>query len=391
MIGADRDQVNWKDEERQLNILLVYYEPIPAGQTTHVLSVARGLAARGHRVSVILPAGLERSIEVFRQAEVNVIPLPFRKVMWPLRSIFSLAKLARPGSELSPDVVHIHSQEAGLLGRAIAWIARARAIAYTPQVIDIRRTRWHWLYVLAEYFLAHITDAIVSVSQSDRDRMIRWGIPAQKIVYIPNSIEVNNLSGSRDAKRLRQTLGLDPERPVVMQVGRLSAQKNPLVFVEGAAQVIQEQPDAQFVLVGEGPMREVITQRAESLGLNGAVRLLGWRDNAVDLMAAADVVSLTSEWEGMPHTLLEAMAKSRPVVATAVNGCPDVVADGKTGFLVPPGDTLSWARRVIDLLNTPDLMDEMGQRGKERVAERFSQGKMITRIEDLYFRLVESR
>jgi glycosyltransferase involved in cell wall biosynthesis len=351
-----------------------------------VLSVARGLAARGHHVSVVLPADLERSIKAFQQAEVNVIPLPLQKLLWPLRSIFSLVKLVRSG----PDIVHVHSQEAGLLGRAVAWMAGARAIVYTPQVIDIRRTRWHWLYVLVERFLARITDVIVSVSDSDRERMIRWGIPPQKIVKIPNSVDVNEIDGISDTDRIRKALGLDPERPLVMQVGRLSAQKNPLAFVEGAAQVLQKRPDAQFALVGEGPMREAITQHAETLGLNGALRLLGWRDNAAAMMTAADVVSLTSEWEGMPHTLLEAMAKSRPIVTTDVNGCPDVVVDGKTGFLVPPGDTLVWAERIIDLLENPKLMDKMGRRGRERVIERFSQEQMITCIEELYVGLVES-
>jgi glycosyltransferase involved in cell wall biosynthesis len=383
---ADRGWLKSKDEERQLDVLLVYYEPIPAGQTTHVLSVARGLVARGHHVSVVLPADLERSIKAFQQAEVNVIPLPLQKLLWPLRSIFSLVKLVRSG----PDIVHVHSQEAGLLGRAVAWMAGARAIVYTPQVIDIRRTRWHWLYVLVERFLARITDVIVSVSDSDRERMIRWGIPPQKIVKIPNSVDVNEIDGISDTDRIRKALGLDPERPLVMQVGRLSAQKNPLAFVEGAAQVLQKRPDAQFALVGEGPMREAITQHAETLGLNGALRLLGWRDNAAAMMTAADVVSLTSEWEGMPHTLLEAMAKSRPIVTTDVNGCPDVVVDGKTGFLVPPGDTLVWAERIIDLLENPKLMDKMGRRGRERVIERFSQEQMITCIEELYVGLVES-
>lgn len=386
MSEADRGRLKSKDEERQLDVLLVYYEPIPAGQTTHVLSVARGLAARGHHVSVVLPADLERSIKAFQQAEVNVIPLPLQKLLWPLRSIFSLVKLVRSG----PDIVHVHSQEAGLLGRAVAWMAGARAIVYTPQVIDIRRTRWHWLYVLVERFLARITDVIVSVSDSDRERMIRWGIPPQKIVKIPNSVDVNEIDGISDTDRIRKALGLDPERPLVMQVGRLSAQKNPLAFVEGAAQVLQKRPDAQFALVGEGPMREAITQHAETLGLNGALRLLGWRDNAAAMMTAADVVSLTSEWEGMPHTLLEAMAKSRPIVTTDVNGCPDVVVDGKTGFLVPPGDTLVWAERIIDLLENPKLMDKMGRRGRERVIERFSQEQMITCIEELYVGLVES-
>ena len=366
-----------------LNVLLVYYEPIPAGQTTHVLSLAQGLNERGHHVSVVLPAGLERGARAFRQLGVNVVPLPLGKVAWHPRSILSLSRLIRPGSK-KPDIVHIHSQEAGLLGRVIAWAAGAPAIVYTPQVIDIRRARWHWLYVWMERILAHITAAIVSVSELDRQRMVRWGIPPRKIVHIPNGINLGELTVPVDANRARRALGLNEERPLVMQVGRLSAQKNPLAFVEGAARVIQEHPEAQFALVGEGPLRETVTLRAQALGLNGAVRLLGWRDNAARLMAAANVVSLTSEWEGIPHTLLEAMAMSRPVVAPAVNGCSEIIVDGATGFLTPPGDTASWASRVSHLLNNPALMDEMGRRGRERVEAKFSQREMVAQIESVY-------
>jgi glycosyltransferase involved in cell wall biosynthesis len=338
-------------------------------------------------VSVVLPADLDRSIGAFQAIGVDVIPLPLRKVFWHPRSVFSLVRLVGLGSVRAPDVVHIHSQEAGLLGRATAWMGGAKAVVYTPQVVDIRRARWHWLYVLAEHLLAHVTDVVISVSEADRERMIRWGIPARKIVHVPNAVDLNGADGCGDAVSVREALGLDEGRPLVMQVGRLSAQKNPLAFVDGAARVIRERPDAQFLLVGEGPMREAVALHAEALGLDGAVRLLGWQDNAADLMVAADVVSLTSEWEGMPHALLEAMVKSRPVVATAVNGCPEIVADGETGFLVPRGDVDSWAKRVIDLLNDPVRRDEMGRRGRDRVEDVFSLERMVSCIEGLYLRV----
>jgi glycosyltransferase involved in cell wall biosynthesis len=169
-----------------------------------------------------------------------------------------------------------------------------------------------------------------------------------------------------------------------MQVGRLSAQKNPLALVEGAARVRQERPDARFVLIGEGSLREAVAARIRELGLAGHVRLSGWRDDAARLMAAADVVTLTSRWEGVPHTLLEAMAWSRPVVATAVNGCPEVVVDGVTGYLVSPGEVAGWARCVVALLDDPDAAATMGQQGKRRVEERFSLRDMVARTEELY-------
>jgi glycosyltransferase involved in cell wall biosynthesis len=111
---------------------------------------------------------------------------------------------------------------------------------------------------------------------------------------------------------------------------------------------------------------------------------LGWRDEAFKLMAAADVVSLTSRWEGTPYTLLEAMAWSRPAAATAVNGCTEIVVDGDTGFLVSPGDTIAWARRITDLLSDPVMAAALGQQGRRRVEERFSLREMVARIESLY-------
>lgn len=367
-----------------MKILLVYYEPMPAGQTKHVLSLARGLDRCKYRLTVVLPTNLQRSMAAFRHTGIVVVPLPLRKVVWSPRAVVTLARLIR---QQSFDIVHVHSQEAGLLGRVVARIAGARSIVYTPQTIDIRHARWHWLYVLIERILAHVTDVIVSVNELDRQRLIRWGVPPHKVVTIPNGIDLSAVEGPVDAASLRRKLGLHEERPLVMQVGGLRAQKDPLTFVEGAAHVARERPEAQFALVGAGPLREAVDMRVQALGLNGHVHLLGWHDEAGRLMAAADVVSLTSRWEGAPHTLLEAMGWSKPVVATTVNGCPEIVVDGITGLLVPPGNATAWARRVIDLLNDPVRANAMGRQGRRRVEEMFSLQEMVTRIERLYLQV----
>jgi len=371
-----------------LKILQVYYEPRPAGQTRHVLSLASGLDRRTYHVTVVLPDNLQHSIAAFEQAGVEVVPLPLRKVMWQPRAVATLIHLIR---QRDFDVVHVHSQEAGLLARVVARIAQARVVIYTPQTIDIRRARLHWLYRLSERILAHVTDVLVSVGELDRQRLIQWGIPHNKIVTIPNGVDLSAFDGPVDVGSLRQELGLNKDQPLVMQVGRLSAQKAPLAFIEGAARVVQERPDTQFVMVGEGPLREAAAAHIRALDLDEHVHLLGWREDAFKLIAAADVVSLTSRWEGMPHVLLEAMAWSRPVVATAVNGCPEIVVDGTTGFLVLPGNTTTWAGRVLDLLNEPAKAAAMGRQGRERVEERFSLKEMIARIETLYLQVGKVR
>ena len=363
-----------------MNVLMLYYEPQPSGQTAHVLSLARGLDP-GFRVTVVLPDRLTESVPLFEGTGARVVPLPLRKVTWDPRVIAALIRLIR---DLEIDIVHVHSQEAGLVGRVVARLAGAKAVFYTPQTIDIRRTSWQWLYAQVERLQAAFTDVIISVSDQDRQRLVGWGIPPRKVIALPNGVDLAQFEGPAGINDLRAELGLSADRPVVMQVGRLSAQKDPVAFVEGAAKVLQRRPEVQFVMLGEGPLMEEVATQVQKRGVADSVHLLGWRAKAHRFMPAADVVTLTSRWEGTPFVLLEAMAWSRPVVATAVNGCPEIVDDGLTGFLVLPGDTSAWAGRVLALLDEPARAAEMGRQGRRRVEERYALAKITGRLEALY-------
>ena len=346
-----------------------------------MLSLAQGLDRRDFQLTVVMPENLKKSIDAFMRAGVHVVPLRVRKLAWGSEAIVAFVRLIRDGGF---DLVHIHSQEAGLLGRLLAWSAGARVILYTPQTIDIRRVRWHGPYRLIERLFALITSAVISVNESDRRRLIAWGIPPRKVVTIHNGIDLTEFKKSIDARGLRQSLGLDTDLPLVMQVGRLSAQKDPVAFVEGAAQVVRQCPRTQFALVGDGPLRDAVITRIRELSLEECVHCVGWHKDAYRLIGAAAVVTLTSKWEGAPYALLEAMAWSRPVVATAVNGCPEIVVDGVTGFLVSPGDTVAWAGKVSELLEKPAHANILGQQGRKRVEDEFTQQQMLERIETLY-------
>jgi glycosyltransferase involved in cell wall biosynthesis len=364
-----------------VRILLVYFEPQISGQTAHVRSLVQGLDRGRFDLAVALPDCLPDAAADFQQTGTLVVPLSMRKVAWSPRAVAAFARLIR---EWQPDLVHVHSQEAGLVARPIARLAGARRVLYTPQTIDIRRAQWAWLYQCLERILARVTATIVSVNEADRRRLMSWGILPGKVVAIPNGIELSGSPGAVDATHLRYSLGLDPGRPLVLQVGRLSAQKDPRAFVEGAALVLGEFPGAQFALVGDGPLLDSVAARVRELGLESDVHLLGWREDAARLMPAADIVTLTSRWEGAPYALLEAMACSRPVVATAVNGCPEIIVEGQTGFLVPPGESAAWGAAVVKLLDDPMLAGSMGHQGRKRLEERFSRAEMIQQIEAIY-------
>lgn len=364
-----------------MRVLLIYYEPHPSGQSRHVLSLAQGLDPARHRLTVMLPDHLGELRPDFEQAGAAVVPFPLRKLIADPRTLRALVRRIRASIS---GIVHVHSQEAGLYARMAARLAGAPAVVYTPQTIDIRRARWHWLYALIERVLAASTDRIISVNEADRARMRRWGIPAHKIVTIPNGIDLREFEQVEDADRLRSSLGFTRHDRLVMQVGRLSAQKSPASFVEGAARVVERLPDARFLLVGDGPLRDSVARRIDELGLGDKVRLAGWQAGAQRLMLAADVVTLTSSWEGAPYSLLEAMAWSKPVVATNVNGCGEIVVHGESGLLVPPGDVVAWSEAVLALLGDNTRAGAMGRAGRRRVEQKFTLAQMAESVERIY-------
>lgn len=364
------------------HLLLIYYEPTPSGQSTHVLSLVERLPRERYRLTLVLPDRILPALRPLLPDDIEVVPLPLRKLLWGPGVILPLRRLIR---RRQIDLIHVHSQEAGLPMRLIAPLIGGRSpLLYTPQTIDIRRKRWHWLYLGLERLLAPLTDRIISVNEADRQRLLSLGIAPAKVVTIPNGIDLSRFTAPGDPAELRRSLGLDIDRPLVMQVGRLTAQKDPLMFVAGAARVLREIPQAQFAMIGEGVLHEEVADRIAELGLSDQIRLLGWRDEAFRLMPAADIITLTSRWEGTPYTLLEAMAWARPVVATAVNGCPEVVEDGLTGYLVPPGDSGLWAEKAIILLHEKEKAAEMGRQGRRRVEEIFSVERMAADVEALY-------
>jgi glycosyltransferase involved in cell wall biosynthesis len=362
-------------------VLLVYFEPQSSGQTTHVLSLAGGLNKDKYEITVVLPKHLQNNIDAFNQTGVTTVPLTMGKIFWNPKSMISLMNLIR---RQGIDIVHVHSQEAGLLVRIIARLAGAKTIIYTPQCTNIRNDRWFWFYRLIEKYLSFITDTIISVNGADRLRIIEWGIPSSKVVTIKNGIGLSLFMESIDAEEMKRKMGLDEKQPVVMQVGRLNNQKDPLTFMNGASRVADEHPEVQFVLVGDGPLKDELERHIQELGLNDQFHCLGWQDNGYKLIAMADIISLTSRWEGLPYVLLEAMAWSCPVVATAVNGCPEVVQDGISGYLIPKENAAAWAKSVIKLLENPERSVEMGRRGNERLKEEFSLKKMVEQTERLY-------
>jgi glycosyltransferase involved in cell wall biosynthesis len=364
-----------------IRVIEVVYEPAHSGQAEHVLSLVEHLPRDRFELQVIYPAG--DAVTARRLAELGVAGAgwPMRRLWNPGASVALYRLIRRPGVA----VAHIHGPFAGLWARPAAWLAGA-AVVYTPQTIQLRQKRLEPFYQAAERALGRITDRLISVCQADRDRLIEagWAGPA-RIAVIPNGIDVAAWAGRRMSQvEARRRLGWPADRLVVLQVGRLNPQKAPGDFVAAAALALQAHPAARFYLAGDGPLRPDVQAQIDAAGLSDNVTILGQRPDVPLLLAAADVVALSSLWEGLPIALLEAGALGRPAVCTAVNGSPEVVADGETGFVVPPGRPAALAAAIGRLLDEPALAAQMGERAAARIAARFDAGAMGRAVAELY-------
>jgi glycosyltransferase involved in cell wall biosynthesis len=187
--------------------------------------------------------------------------------------------------------------------------------------------------------------------------------------------------------RLRDELGIPPGAPVVGMVACLKPQKAPVDFVRVARRVAGRIPQAHFLLVGDGELRDEVEAEVKRGSLSGRFHLLGWRRDIPSIFKNLDLLALTSRWEGLPRVVPEAMAASLPVVATRVDGTPEAVLDRQTGFLVEPGDVDGMAERITWLLEHPEAAKSMGRKGSERVGE-FDIEVMVRRQEELYEELL---
>ena len=277
-----------------------------------------------------------------------------------------------------PDLVHTFLFHANFVGRLAAWRAGVTQVISSVRVEETRR-----LHLLGDWVTQGLVDVETCVSESTRAYTHRRaGIPSRKLVVIPNGIDPARFA---DVPPCPEEWNLQRDQEVVATVGRLELQKDPIALVRALARIRRQRPRARLVWAGDGPLRASVQRQAERDA--APVDLLGWVVDVRPLLKRAQVFALASRWEGMPNVVLEAMACGLPVVATRVGGCVEMIVDGETGFLVPPGDADALADRVLRVLSDPALGRRMGRAARERVGEHFSLDAMVRANERLYERL----
>ena len=321
--------------------------------------------------------------ETLRAAGVPLLALDRQRTtdVWPWRRLAALLRQERI------DVLHTHKFGSNVWGAIIGRATR------TPVVVAHEHT---WSFegqrlrrALDRHLVARAADAIVAVSRQDRDKMIALeGIPPERIRVIPTAVAVDAPSHGAD---VRAELGIPPDAPVVVNVAGLRAQKAHDVLIEATALLAERLPDARVIVAGDGPERSRLEALVSARGLDRRFLLLGKRDDVPDILRAADVVALSSDYEGMPLAALEAMAAGRPLVATAVGALPDVVEDGVTGVLVAPRDPAALADALARVAGDRSLARTMGDAARRRAHENYDLRASVRRYEELYVELLSAR
>jgi len=244
----------------------------------------------------------------------------------------------------------------------------------------------------AERICARRTDALVVVADRNRECALPLGIGRpEQYRTIRSGIELEKYAADpAGGAAIRREFALPPDAFVFGTVGRLSEQKAPLDALRAFAAVASEFPDARFVFVGDGPLREETATEAARLGLAARVTFTGLRRDVREFLSAFDVFVLGSRYEGLPRVVPQAMAAGLPVVATAVDGTPEAVTEGVTGLLAPPGDSAAIARGMRVLASDPARARAMGQAGLARVDE-FSARRMVDQLAALYREVAERK
>jgi glycosyltransferase involved in cell wall biosynthesis len=285
------------------------------------------------------------------------------------------------------EVLHSHKFGSNV------WAAVLGRIARVPCVVAHEHT---WSYegqplrrFLDRELIARGTDAFVAVSSDDRRKMIEVErIDPDDVTFVANGIDA---IPEGDGARVREELGIAPDAPVVVAVAVLRPQKALDVLIRAAAELRRELPDLRVLIAGSGDQRDELDRLAGELGAGDAVTLLGIRSDVPDLLAAADVAALSSDYEGSPLAVMEYMDAALPVVATRVGGVPDLIEDGVNGLLVPPRDPSALAAALGRVLRDRAAAAEMGRRGRERRRTEFTIDNTVRTLERMYTEILAGK
>lgn len=316
---------------------------------------------------------------------VEIVKFNKRHVM-DFTVVPKIVKLIR---ERRAAIVHTHLFSANMWGRLAARLAGSPIVVVHEQSVDPWKSGVHFAI---DRFLLRWTDAVIAVSNAVKvyyQDKLRKKNGIFEVVY--NGADFERFASPAGRGRKRKLLGIPPCSMVLGVIGRLVHQKALDVILPAFSEVARSHDGATCIIIGEGPLRKEMEGLAGRLGVAGKVFFIGPQPDIEDWLADVDVMVSASRYEGLSLALAEAMAAAKPVIATDVGGNAELIIDGETGFIVPPEDVGALSSAIIRLLDSPGMMVSMGERGRRRVRENFTEEAMAMKVQALYDRLLAER
>lgn len=364
-----------------LSVLHFTITTVRGGVEEHILLHLQGLDRRCFRPLLACPPELIRALGQDIPSDVQVIPFDRREPN-RMSAAFRFCRILR---QQRVDILHSHMFQASRLASPLG------RICGVPLIIETSHGRESWRKGIkanhaVDRFAGGFVDRYIAVSQAIARYLVDTkGLPEEKIQVIYNGVDMTKFAPLLSARLgAKEALGIAEGDPVLLAVGRLEPQKGHQVLLEAMAKIRGEFPNAKLICLGDGALREKLTETTEELSLENAVRFVGFQNNVREWLAMADITVLPSFYEGLPLSAIESLAAGRPMVATAVDGTPEVVIHEKTGLTVPPGDPTAMAEAICRLLRDPEWAKQLAEVGREYVISQFSLDRFARKTQEFY-------
>jgi len=364
-------------ETHKFSILHTEWSRSWGGQVQRIVLECSKMMAMGHRVVIVCQPGSP----LFKNAREKGIPVEEVRIrgQFDLRAILAIYRLIKK-HEIT--VVNTHSSRDNWVG------SLAAKLAGVPLIV---RTRHHPVPISNSplNFIHKLADGFIATGEAVRAGLVTDNLfSAERVISVPTGVSLERFSLATDCSALKHELGIESATRIVTIVSRLGKTKRHDLFVEAARLVLNELPDVKFLIVGDGMMQEPIQRKVEALGLSNEVLMMGYRADIPEFMAISNVVVLTSDSEGVPQVLTQAMAMQRPVVAAPIGAIPDLIEDGVTGLFAEAGNARLFADKILMLLRDDCLSQKLGAAGRQHVLNNFTDDIMAEKTIAFYQRLL---
>ncbi len=351
------------------------------GQEIRIITEAEGLIRRGHRIIIAAPPDA-RIIKQAKARNIEAVPLLMEKfsVISPIKKLIDII------NKYEIDIVNAHSSRD-------SWLASiaARLSSQKPVII---RTR-HLSTPISNNLLSrivynHLPHKIITTGESIKNNMVeKNSFNSDKIVSIPTGIDLETFKIKKTGSNIRKTLNIPARVPLIGMVSVLRSWKGHIYLLEAIPDVVKKFSNARFIIVGDGPYRDVIEGKIKEMGIGKYIIMTGHREDIPEMLSAIDFLVFPSYAnEGVPQTVLQAFACNKTVIASNVGSISEVVLNNKTGVLIPPRNSSILAERIIELLKDKDKRKKMASAGKKLVESKYSLEAMLNKIEKLYDELM---